>query len=50
MIEKVKQKQAYLTAAIRNTGPLGENVDDFYQYMAELLNEDENLINGVRLI
>lgn len=50
MIEKVKQKQAYLTAAIRNTGPLGENVDDFVSVYGRALNEVENLINGVRLI
>jgi len=50
MIEKVKHKPAYLTAAIRNTGPLGENVDDFVALYGRALNEVENLINSVRLI
>lgn len=50
MIAKVKKNPNFLTAAIRNTGPLGENVDGYIDVYSRSLDEVEKLINNVKLI
>lgn len=50
MIEKVKQHPNYLTAAIRNTGPLGQNVQCYVDVYKRALDEVEHFLNGVKLI
>lgn len=49
MIEKVKLNPLYLTAAIRTTGPLGENVESFIDVYNRSLSEVENLLTTVLL-
>ncbi|WP_337044955.1 Qat anti-phage system QueC-like protein QatC [Emticicia sp. 17c] len=49
MIEKVNAKPDYLTAAIRNTGPLGEDVTPYVEVYRRSLNEVENLIKSIVL-
>lgn len=49
MVEKVKANPNYLIAAIRNTGPLGENVDAYLRVYRNALYEVENLIQNVVL-
>jgi hypothetical protein len=49
MIEKVKLHPNYLTAAIRNTGPLGENVQPYINVYERALNEVDHFLNRVKL-
>ena len=49
IIEKVKQHPNYLTASIRNTGPLGENVQSYIDVYNRALTEVEHFLNGVKL-
>lgn len=50
MIEKVKQNPAYLSATIRNTGPLGNDVTDFVGVYKRALDEVDSLITKVKLV
>lgn len=50
MIAKVKKSPNFLTAAIRSTGALGENVDGYIAVYSRSLDEVEQLINTVKLI
>jgi len=49
MIEKVRQQPQYLKAAIRLTGRLDGNLDEFIDVYSRALNEVNNLIKDVRL-
>jgi len=49
MIEKVRKHPIYLTAAIRNTGSLGDNVDKFVDVYSRSLKEVEDLVGSVIL-
>src|SRR5258708_3681364 len=49
-IEKVRQKPSFLTAAIRSTGPLGQDVSRFVDVYQRALHEVENLLGPVVLI
>ena len=50
IIEKIRLKPTFLTASIRNTGPLGENVDEYINVYKRALAEVDNLLNPVLLI
>jgi hypothetical protein len=50
LIEKIRRNPIFLTTAIRNTGPLGENVELYIDVYARALREVENLINPIVLI
>lgn len=50
LIEKVKRTPIFLTAAIRSTGPLGENVQPFVHLYRRALREVEDLLNPIVLI
>ncbi|PYF70583.1 Qat anti-phage system QueC-like protein QatC [Pedobacter nutrimenti] len=50
MVEKVKKNPNFLTAAIRLTGPLGEDVLPFIDLYSRSLIEVNNLIKQVKLI
>jgi 7-cyano-7-deazaguanine synthase in queuosine biosynthesis len=50
MIEKIKTKTTFLTAAIRITGPLGVDVANYVDVYQRALNEVENLITPVTLV
>ncbi|WP_090334822.1 Qat anti-phage system QueC-like protein QatC [Dyadobacter koreensis] len=50
MIEKAKLNPGYLTAAIRNTGPLGDQVDQYVDVYNRALLEVDKLIKEVVLI
>jgi len=49
MIEKVNRHPQYLTAAIRNTGPLGEAVRDYIDVYSRALKEVDTLLSPVIL-
>ncbi len=49
MIEKIRKNPNFLTAAIRTTGSLGENVDGYIDVYKRSLNEVDQLINKVKL-
>lgn len=49
LIEKCRLNPNYLTALIRSTGPLGENVDPYIDIYTRGLEEVNNLISGIRL-
>ncbi|WP_018615261.1 Qat anti-phage system QueC-like protein QatC [Segetibacter koreensis] len=49
MIEKVKRHPSYLTAAIRNTGRLGTQVQRYVDVYSRALNEVDQFLNGVTL-
>ncbi len=49
MIAKVKKHPNFLTAAIRTTGSLGENVDSYIDVYKRSLDEVEQLIKTVKL-
>ncbi len=50
LIEKVRQKPDFLTAAIRSTGPLGQDVSQFVEVYQRALLEVANLLRPVVLI
>lgn len=50
MIEKVRKQPNYIKAAIRLTGPLPGNVDDFIDVYLRSLNEVDNLVKTVSII
>ncbi|NNV55010.1 Qat anti-phage system QueC-like protein QatC [Limnovirga soli] len=49
MIEKVRRHPTYLIAAIRNTGPLGVNVQPYLDVYNRSLNEVEQFLTGITL-
>lgn len=49
MIQKVKRHPSYVTAAIRNTGSLGESVQPYIDVYNRALNEVGRFLNGVTL-
>ncbi|MDB5088456.1 MAG: hypothetical protein JWR09_2450 [Mucilaginibacter sp.] len=49
MIGKSAQNPNYITAAIRNTGPLGEFVDEYIDVYKRSLREVDHLVSQVRL-
>jgi len=49
MIEKVRKTPNYLTAAIRNTGPLDGNIDNYVSVYSRALIEVEEVIKNVKL-
>lgn len=50
MIEKLKKKPAYLTAAIRSTGPLGDDVSQYIQVYQRSIEEVNKLIKKVNIV
>ena len=50
LIEKVRQKPIFLTAAIRSTGTLGVDVEEYVNVYRRALHEVENLLNPIVLI
>jgi len=49
-IEKIRQKPGFLTAAIRSTGPLGEDVSAYLDVYRRALDEVEDLLDPIVLI
>ncbi len=49
MIEKINSKPIFLTATIRSTGPLGQDVDGYIDVYRRSLTEVQSLINNVIL-
>jgi 7-cyano-7-deazaguanine synthase in queuosine biosynthesis len=49
-IEKIRQKPAFLTAAIRSTGPLRDDVTPYVEVYKRALDEVENLLEPIVLI
>jgi hypothetical protein len=47
MVEKVRRHPSYLVAAIRNTGPLGPNVQPYVDVYNRALNEVDQFLNEV---
>ena len=50
MIEKLKKKPTYLTAAIRSTGPLGDDVSQYIQVYQRSIEEVNKLIKKVNIV
>jgi len=50
LIEKVRRNPIFLTAAIRSTGPLGENIQPYLEVYRRALHEVEDLIHPIILI
>lgn len=50
MIAKVQKHPDYLTAAIRNTGPLGDNVSEYIAVYKRALQEVDDVIKTVQLV
>lgn len=50
MIEKNKRNANYLIASIRNTGPLGINVDSFVDVYNRGLKEVQELVKNIKLV